>query len=59
MADMMMARLHEVMVVLYAVSLVFYFIDYLNKDTVCTPKCFLDFNHRLLSANILSCDVYN
>ena len=33
MADMMMTRLHEVMVVLYAVSLVFYFIDYLNKDT--------------------------
>ena len=32
MADMTMARLHEVMVVLYAVSLVFYFIDYLNKD---------------------------
>ncbi|MBK3493460.1 cytochrome c biogenesis protein CcsA [Viridibacillus sp. YIM B01967] len=32
MADLTMARLHEAMVVLYAISLVFYFIDYLNKD---------------------------
>jgi len=31
MADSL-ARLHEVMIVLYAVSLIFYFIDYLNKD---------------------------
>lgn len=31
MADAL-ARLHEVMIVLYAVSLIFYFIDYLNKD---------------------------
>lgn len=34
MIDMAMARLHEVMVILYAVSLVFYFIDYLNRDTI-------------------------
>jgi HemX protein len=40
MADMMMARLHEVMVVLYAVSLVFYFIDYLNKDTIAHRSAF-------------------
>ena len=40
MADMMMARLHEVMVVLYAVSLVFYFIDYLNKDTFAHRSAF-------------------
>ena len=33
MADLTMARLHEAMVVLYAVSLVFYFIDFLYKDT--------------------------
>lgn len=32
MADLTMTRLHEAMVVLYAISLVFYFIDYLNKD---------------------------
>lgn len=32
MADLTMARLHEAMTVLYAISLVFYFIDYLNKD---------------------------
>lgn len=32
MADITMARLHEAMVVLYAVSLVFYFIDYLYKE---------------------------
>lgn len=32
MTDLTMSRLHEWMVVLYAVSLVFYFIDYLNKD---------------------------
>ena len=40
MADMTMARLHEIMVVLYAVSLVFYFIDYLNKDTVVHRSAF-------------------
>jgi len=40
MADVMMARLHEVMVVLYAVSLVFYFIDYLNKDTFAHRSAF-------------------
>ncbi len=40
MADMVMARLHEVMVVLYAVSLVFYFIDYLNKDTIAHRSAF-------------------
>lgn len=32
MADLTMARLHEAMVILYAVSLVFYFIDYLYKE---------------------------
>lgn len=32
MADLTMTRLHEMMVVLQSVSLVFYFIDYLNKD---------------------------
>ncbi|PSL35169.1 HemX protein [Planomicrobium soli] len=32
MADITMARLHEAMVILYAVSLVFYFIDYLYKE---------------------------
>ena len=32
MADITMARLHEAMVVLYAISLVFYFIDYLYKE---------------------------
>ncbi|MFJ8262328.1 inner membrane protein YpjD [Rummeliibacillus sp. NPDC094406] len=32
MTDLTMTRLHEAMVVLYAISLVFYFIDYLNKD---------------------------
>ncbi|MGI2326443.1 cytochrome c biogenesis protein CcsA [Planococcus sp. YIM B11945] len=32
MADITMARLHEAMVVLYAVSLVFYFFDYLYKE---------------------------
>ena len=40
MADMTMARLHEMMVVLYAVSLVFYFIDYLNKDTIAHRSAF-------------------
>lgn len=40
MADMTMARLHEVMVVLYAVSLVFYFIDYLNKDKIAHRSAF-------------------
>ena len=32
MTDLSMTRLHEIMVVLQSVSLVFYFIDYLNKD---------------------------
>ncbi len=32
MADLTMTRLHEIMVILQSVSLVFYFIDYLNKD---------------------------
>ena len=40
MADIMMTRLHEWMVVLYAVSLVFYFIDYLNKDKVAHRSAF-------------------
>jgi HemX protein len=40
MADLTMARLHEVMVVLYAVSLVFYFIDYLNKDSIAHRSAF-------------------
>ncbi|MCZ2259803.1 cytochrome c biogenesis protein CcsA [Sporosarcina sp. G11-34] len=40
MADIMMTRLHEWMVVLYAVSLVFYFIDYLNKDRMAHRSAF-------------------
>ena len=40
MADMTMARLQEVMIVLYAASLVFYFIDYLNKNTVAHRSAF-------------------
>ena len=32
MTDLTMTRLHEAMTVIYAISLVFYFIDYLNKD---------------------------
>ncbi len=32
MTDLTMTRLHEVMVVIYAISLVFYFIDYLRKN---------------------------
>lgn len=32
MADLTMTRLHEIMVILQSVSLVFYFIDYLNKE---------------------------
>lgn len=32
MADLTMSRLHEAMVILYAISLVFYFIDYLYKQ---------------------------
>lgn len=32
MTDITMARLHEAMVILYAVSLVFYFFDYLYKE---------------------------
>ena len=34
MADITMTRLHEWMVILYAISLVFYFVDYLNKDKI-------------------------
>ncbi|QTD41556.1 cytochrome c biogenesis protein CcsA [Sporosarcina sp. Te-1] len=40
MAEMTMARFHEFVVILYAVSLVFYFIDYLNKDTVAHRSAF-------------------
>ena len=40
MADLTMARLHEWMVVLYAVSLVLYFIDYLNKDKIAHRSAF-------------------
>ncbi|MTD29652.1 inner membrane protein YpjD [Planomicrobium sp. YIM 101495] len=32
MADLTMSRLHEAMVIVYAISLVFYFIDYLYKQ---------------------------
>ena len=32
MTDLAMIRLHEIMVILQSVSLVFYFVDYLNKD---------------------------
>jgi HemX protein len=32
-ADLTMTRLHEGMVILYAISLVFYFVDYLDKDS--------------------------
>ena len=52
MADMTMARLHEVMVVLYAVSLVFYFIDYLNKDKIAHRSAFWITISRLRAANI-------
>ena len=58
MADMTMARLHEIMVVLYAVSLVFYFIDYLNKDTFAHRMRFLDFIRCLFSATVFLSDVY-
>ena len=40
MADITMTRLHEWMVVLYAFSLVFYFIDYLNKDKIAHRSAF-------------------
>lgn len=33
MTDLAMTRLHEIMVILQSVSLVFYFIDYLNKES--------------------------
>ncbi|REB07152.1 cytochrome C assembly protein [Sporosarcina sp. BI001-red] len=33
MVDLTMARLQEGMLILYAVSLVFYFVDFLNRDT--------------------------
>ncbi|CAM3108485.1 cytochrome c biogenesis protein CcsA [Filibacter tadaridae] len=40
MTEMTMARLQELMVVLYAVSLVFYFVDYLNRDKVAHRSAF-------------------
>ncbi|MCZ2258426.1 cytochrome C assembly family protein [Sporosarcina sp. G11-34] len=40
MADMTMTRLQELMVVLYAIGLVFYFIDYLNKDKIAHRSAF-------------------
>ncbi|MGG0667463.1 cytochrome c biogenesis protein CcsA [Sporosarcina koreensis] len=40
MAEMTMARFHEVIVVLYAVSLVFYFIDYLNNNKIAHRSAF-------------------
>ncbi|MFS0575391.1 cytochrome c biogenesis protein CcsA [Sporosarcina sp. 179-K 3D1 HS] len=40
MADITMARLQELTVILYAVGLVFYFIDYLNKDKVAHRSAF-------------------
>ncbi len=40
MTDITMSRLHEWMVVLYAVSLVFYFIDYLIKDRIAHRSAF-------------------
>ena len=44
MADLTMARLHELMVVFYAISLVFYFIDYLNKDKIAHRSAFWIFS---------------
>lgn len=41
MAELTMARFHEVIVILYAVSLVFYFIDYLNKNKLAHRSAFL------------------
>lgn len=41
MTDITMSRLHEWMVVLYAVSLVFYFIDYLIKDRMAHRSAFV------------------
>lgn len=40
MTEMTMSRLHEWMVILYAISLVFYFIDYLNKDRIAHRSAF-------------------
>ncbi|KXH87294.1 cytochrome c biogenesis protein CcsA [Sporosarcina sp. HYO08] len=40
MADLTMARLHEGMVILYAASLVFYFIDYLNNNKIIHRSAF-------------------
>lgn len=40
MAELTMARFHEVIVVLYAVSLVFYFIDYLNSNKIAHRSAF-------------------
>ncbi|GEN82311.1 protein HemX [Sporosarcina luteola] len=40
MAEMTLARFHEVIIVLYAVSLVFYFIDYLNSNKIAHRSAF-------------------
>lgn len=40
MTEMTMSRLHEWMVILYAISLVFYFIDYLNKNRIAHRSAF-------------------
>lgn len=40
MAEITLARFHEVIVVLYAVSIVFYFIDYLNKNKIAHRSAF-------------------
>ena len=40
MTSIFLSRLHEWMVILYAISLVFYFIDYLNKDRAAHRSAF-------------------
>lgn len=40
MVEMTMVRLHELVLVLYAVCLVFYFIDFLNKDRIAHRNAF-------------------
>lgn len=40
MTHSILSRLHEWMVILYAISLVFYFIDYLNKDRISHRSAF-------------------
>lgn len=40
MVELTMVRLHEFVVVLYAVCLVFYFIDFLNKDRIAHRSAF-------------------